>query len=61
MNEIKIFENSELGFKVRTLLNPDGSISVNAEDTAIGYGWITVAKSGNEVVRWARLNGYCEE
>ena len=45
MNEIKIFENSELGFKVRTLLNPDGSISVNAEDTAIGYGW-TQEKNG---------------
>lgn len=61
MNEIKIFENNELGFKVRTLLNPDGSISVNAEDTAIGYGWTTVAKSGNEVVRWSRMNGYCKE
>lgn len=51
MNEIRLFEKKELGFKVRTILNPDGSISVNAEDTAIGYGWTTVAKSGNEVVR----------
>lgn len=61
MNEIKIFENKELGLQARTILNPDGSISVNAEDTAIGYGWTTVAKSGNEVVRWARMNGYCKE
>lgn len=61
MNEIKIFENKELGLQARTILNPDGSISVSAEDTAVGYGWTTVAKSGNEVVRWARMNGYCKE
>lgn len=59
--EVKIFENEELGLQVRTILNPDGSISVNAEDTAIGFGWTTVAKSGNEVVRWSRMNEYCEE
>lgn len=35
MNEIKISEKKELGFKARTILNPDGSISVNAEDTAV--------------------------
>lgn len=60
MNDIKIFENNELGFKVRTLLNPDGSISVNAEDTAIGYGW-TQMKNGKQYVRWETLNGYCRE
>ena len=60
MNEIKIFENSELGFKVRTLLNPDGSISVNAEDTAIGYGW-TQEKNGKTYVKWERLNSFCKE
>lgn len=60
-NEVKIFENAELGLQVRTVLNPDGSISVSAEDTAIGFGWTTVAKSGNEVVRWARVNEYCKE
>ena len=26
-----------------------------------GFGWTTVAKSGNVVVRWARLNEYCAE
>lgn len=34
---------------------------VSAEDVAIGFGWITVAKSGNEAVRWARVNGYLKE
>lgn len=61
MNDLQVFNNEELGMKVRTLLNDDGSISVNAEDTARGFGWTTVAKSGNEVVRWARLNEYCKE
>lgn len=61
MNELKIFNNDELGISVRTILNEDGSISINAEDTAIGFGWTTVAKSGNEVVRWARVNEYCSE
>lgn len=64
MNEIKIFENNELGFRVRTLLNPDGSISVNAEDTAIGYGWTqTQVKNGKQYtsIRWETLNGYCKD
>lgn len=61
MNRIQEFENMELGFKVRVIQNEDGSISMNAEDTAIGYGLTTVAKSGNEVVRWARMNSYCKE
>lgn len=64
MNEIKIFENSDLGFKVRTLLNPDGSISVNAEDTAIGYGWTkTETKNGKvyTTIRWERMNGFSAE
>lgn len=61
MNELKVFNNEELGLEVRTILNEDGSISVNVEDTARGFGWTTVAKSGNEVVRWARVNEYCKE
>ena len=32
-NEVMVFENEELGLQVRTILNPDGSISVSAEDT----------------------------
>lgn len=61
MNELQIFNNEELKLKVRAIQNDDGSISINAEDTARGFGWTTVAKSGNEVVRWARMNEYCEE
>lgn len=61
MNELQIFNNEELKLKVRAIQNDDGSISINAEDTARGFGWTTVAKSGNEVVRWARLNEYCNE
>lgn len=63
-DEIKIFENEELGLQVRTILNEDGSISVNAEDTAIGFGWCrTELKNGKEYtsVMWSRMNGYCKE
>lgn len=38
MNEIKLFSNMELGFSARAILNDDGSISINAEDTARGFG-----------------------
>lgn len=61
MNDMMTFNNDEMGMRVRTILNDDGSISVNAEDMARGFGWTTVAKSGNEVVRWARVNEYCRE
>lgn len=63
-NEIKVFENEDLNLQVRALMNPDGSISVNAEDTAIGYGWSrTEVKNGKEYtsIMWARMNGYCKE
>lgn len=60
MNDLKIFNNAELGISVRAILNDDGSISVNAEDTAIGFGW-TQDKNGKLYVKWERINGYCEE
>lgn len=59
--EIQLFRNEELDLQMRTVLNEDGSISVNAEDTAIGFGWVTVAKSGNEVIRWQRFNDYVNQ
>lgn len=59
MNELQIFNNEELGLSVRTILNNDGSISVNAEDTAIGFGW-TQEKNGVVYVRWETLNGWCK-
>lgn len=60
MNEL-LFTNDELGIKVRTIKNDDGSISINAEDAARGFGWTRVATSGNDVVRWERINGYIKE
>lgn len=57
-NEIKAFENEELGLSVRTVLNEDGSISVNAEDTAIGFGWVQ-EKKGKIYPRWETLNAFC--
>lgn len=64
MNEVKLFENEEIGIFVRTILNDDGSISVNAEDVAVGLGWgRTQTKNGKQYnsIRWETLNGYCEE
>lgn len=60
MNNMRVFSNNTLGLQVRTMLNEDGSISVNAEDTAIGYGW-TQEKNNEIYVRWVTLNGYCKE
>ena len=45
MCDLQVFRNEELGLQVRTLPNLDGSISINAEDTAIGFGW-TQEKNG---------------
>lgn len=64
MNNIMIFNNLELGNKVRTIENDDGSISINAEDTAIGFGWIkTENKNGKQYtsVRWERMNSFINE
>ena len=59
MNEL-IFNNQDLGLKIRAIKNADGSISVNAEDTAIGFGW-TREKNKNLYVMWDRLNSFLEE
>ncbi|UDN60595.1 hypothetical protein [Clostridioides sp. ES-W-0016-02] len=41
--------NEELGVKVRTIKYEDGSIGINAEDTAIEFGWCKVEnKNGKE-------------
>ena len=59
MNEL-IFNNQDLGLKIRAIKNADGSISINAEDTAIGFGW-TREKNKNLYVMWDRLNSFLEE
>lgn len=64
MNELQIFNNEELKLKVRAIQNDDGSISINAEDTAIGFGWTqTQNKNGKEYisVRWERINNFSSE
>ena len=60
MDNMQVFESDELGLQVRTILNDDGSISVSAEDTAIGFGW-TQEKNGKMYVKWERINGFCKE
>lgn len=59
-NEIKIFDNDELKLQIRTISNSDGSISLNAEDVAIGFGW-TQEKNGKIYVKWERINNFCKE
>lgn len=64
MNDVQIFKNDKLGLQVRVILNEDGSVSMNAEDTAIGYGWYRVEeKNGKQYksIMWARMNGYCKD
>lgn len=64
MSEIKLFENKDINISARTMLNDDGSISVNAEDTAIGFGWCrSEVKNGKEYtsIRWERMNAFSAE
>lgn len=51
---------------MRVVLNHDGNISVNEEDTAIGYGWVDESKSATSGVQlikiwWTRLNKFCKD
>lgn len=57
-NSIKIFENNN--FKVKTKIESDGSIGINAKDTAIGFG-LTQIKNNKEYIRWTTLNKYLNE
>ena len=64
MNDLQIFKNEKLGLQIRCILNEDGNISMNAEDTAIGFGWVDKSKfatSGETYVRWARMNGFLKD
>jgi len=60
LNNIQIFNNKELGVGVRTIVNQDGSISINAEDTAIGFGWYQV-KNNIKYPKWERMNNFIME
>lgn len=64
MNDLQIFTNEETGLRARAIMNNDGSVLINAEDAAIGYGWTqTQNKGGKEYisVRWERLNAFSAE
>ena len=55
MNQLKIFNNGNVDLPVREV---NGRIEFDAEASAIGLGISQIAKSGNEVVRWERVNKY---
>ena len=57
---VQLFVNKELELEVRAIKNDNASISLNAEDTAIGFGF-TQIKNGKTYVRWETMNGYCKE
>ena len=60
MNDLQVFKNEKLNLQMRAIQNEDGSISVSAEDTAIGFGW--VQKKNNKIYpRWETINGYINE
>ncbi len=61
MKAIQLFENKDLKLKVRTIGNEDGGILINAEDAARGFGWTRIAQSGNETIRWERINKFINE
>lgn len=46
---------------VRGYLDENNTIWLNAEDVAKGFGFTTVATSGNDTVRWSRVNKYLKE
>ena len=63
-NQVQIFKNEELNLAVRVINNEDGSISVNAEDTAKGFGWTqTEIKNQKEytTIKWSRINKFCKD
>ena len=61
---VQLFINKELELEVRAIKNEDGSISLNAEDTAKGFGWSKTEFKGIKKytsIRWETLNNYCKE
>ena len=58
--QVQIFKNERLNLQIRAIKNQDGSISINAEDTAIGFGWYE-EKNGKVYPRWRTINSYLKE
>lgn len=46
---------------VRGYVNETGTAYLNLEDVARGLGFTTVATSGNEIIRWKRVEGYLND
>ena len=61
MSNVELFKNTDLEINLRAVKNDDGSILINLEDAARGLGFSRIATSGNEVIRWERVNRYLEE
>lgn len=59
-NQIETFSNTELKINVRTIKFEDGTIGINVEDAAKGFGFVQI-KNNKEYVRLERLNSYIEE
>ncbi|MFH5827300.1 ORF6C domain-containing protein [Clostridium perfringens] len=60
MSNLMIFKNEDLAIDVRTIKNDDGSISINVEDAALGFGWYQI-KNNKRYVKWERVNGFISE
>ena len=56
MNELQVFNIGGV-----ECYEKDGIAYLKLETVARGLGFVTVAKSGNEVVRWSRVNAYLTE
>ena len=56
-NKILIFEHPKFGI-VHGYLDANGTAFFNVEDIVRGLGFTQIAKSGNVVVRWERVNKY---
>ena len=57
---VQLFINKEVELEVRAIKNEDRSISLNAEDTAIGFGWYQI-KNNKKYPKWERINGFISE
>ena len=57
---VQLFINKELELEVRAIKNEDRSISLNAEDTAIGFGWYQI-KNNKKYPKWERIHGFISE
>ena len=52
----KIYEEQEVAFR-----DNNGQSEVRIDEVARFCGWTRIANSGNEVIRWERVNGFLKE